>query len=94
MDIITDHTASAAHGTGAVITTHGTATHGIGTHGHTVLGDITDGMILGITAVSMTHGITADITEAITVTCIHTTMDGTADGIHIGDIIITTMQHR
>ena len=95
--IIMVHTASAVHGTGAGITTHGT--HGLSLHG-----DITDGTIHGTTeqtgagmthgtmadigAVGMTHGITADTGEADgTIPDIIHTTDGT---IHTGVTITTT----
>ena len=60
--VTTLHTASEAHGTGAAITTHGTATTGIGTDGRTTLHGATaaDGMTLGTMAESMTHGTTED----------------------------------
>lgn len=54
------HTALAVHGTGAVITTHGTAAAGIGTDGHTVHTTIADFMTLGIMAEYTTHGTMAD----------------------------------
>lgn len=96
--IIMVHTASAAHGTGAGITTHGI-------HGASPLGDTTDGMIHGIIAlagVGMTLGTTADTgadgmihgtTEASgeadgTIPDIIRTMVGT---IHTGATTITTM---
>ncbi len=88
---ITPHTASEAHGTGAVTTIHGMAMHGIGTHGLILLGATTDGMIHGTTVASMIHGTTVAITDI----CTRTTMDGTADGIHIigaHTIIIITQQ--
>ena len=92
------HTASAAHGTGAGITTHGI-------HGASPLGDTTDGMThgtivragagttLGTTAdtgaAGMIHGITADTGEADgTIPDIIRTTVGT---IHTGATIITTM---
>lgn len=89
--IITPHTASEAHGTGAATMTRGTATPGTGADGtaHITMADGTihttteDGMIHGITAAGMTHGTTADITEAI--------MAATTDGILIGGTTITTI---
>ena len=89
--IITPHTASEAHGTGAATMIRGTATPGTGADGtaHITMADGTihttteDGMIHGITAAGMTHGTTADITEAI--------MAATTDGILIGDTTITTI---
>ena len=92
------HTASAAHGTGAGITTHGI--HGTSRHG-----DTTDGMIHGIIAlagVGMTLGTTAD-TGADGMIHGTTEASGEADGtipdiirttvgtIHTGATIITTM---
>ena len=92
------HTASAVHGTGAGITTHGT-------HGASLRGDTTDGTIHGImdrAGDGMTLGTTADtgedgtihgITEATgeaagTIPDIIRTTAGT---IHTGDTTITTM---
>ena len=78
------HTASAAHGTGAGITTHGI-------HGASPLGDTTDGMIHGIIAlagVGMTLGTTAD-TGADGMIHGTTEASGEADGT-IQDIIRTT----
>lgn len=77
------HTASAAHGIGAGITTHGI-------HGASPLGDTTDGMTHGIIAlagVGMTLGTTADTGED---GMIHGTTEasGEADGT-IPDIIHT-----
>lgn len=82
------HTALAAHGTGAAITTLGT-----GTHGHTHHGAITDGIMThGTTAVGTTLGTTADTGDGTTgtATITHITADGTADGtlIIITDISI------
>ena len=77
------HTASAAHGTGAGITTHGI-------HGASPLGDTTDGMIHGIIAlagVGMTLGTTAD-TGADGMIHGTTEASGEADGT-IPDIIRT-----
>ena len=88
-DTITARTASAAHGTGAVITTHGTGTHGDGAPGHIPLGAITDGMTRSMSEDGTTRGTTADsmilgITEAgahgTAGTTTHTTAVGTADG--------------
>lgn len=79
------HTASAAHGTGAGITTHGI-------HGASPLGDTTDGMIHGIIAlagVGMTLGTTAD-TGADGMIHGTTEASGEADGT-IPDIIRTTV---
>ena len=80
----TRHTASEAHGTGAVIMIHGTATHGTGTDGTahimedgTVHTTMEDGMIRGITEDGTTHGTTEDITAIM-------------DGTRTGDITITT----
>ena len=96
--IIMVHTASAAHGTGAGITTHGI-------HGASPLGDTTDGMIHGIIAlagVGMTLGTTAD-TGVDGMTHGTTEASGEADGtipdiirtmvgtIHTGATTITTM---
>ena len=83
--IIMVHTASAAHGTGAGITTHGI-------HGALLLGDTTDGMTHGIIALAgagTTLGTTAD-TGAVGTT--HGIMEdsGEADGT-IPDIIRTTV---
>lgn len=81
--IIMVHTASAAHGTGAGITTHGI-------HGASPLGDTTDGMIHGIIAlagVGMTLGTTAD-TGADGMIHGTTEASGEADGT-IPDIIRT-----
>lgn len=83
--IIMVHTASAAHGTGAGITTHGI-------HGASPLGDTTDGMIHGIIAlagVGMTLGTTAD-TGADGMIHGTTEASGEADGT-IPDIILTTV---
>lgn len=83
--IIMVHTASAAHGTGAGITTHGI-------HGASPLGDTTDGMIHGIIAlagVGMTLGTTAD-TGADGMIHGTTEASGEADGT-IPDIIRTTV---
>lgn len=92
------HTASAAHGIGAGITTHGI-------HGASPLGDTTDGMTHGIIAlagVGMTLGTTAD-TGADGMIHGTTEASGEADGtiqdiirttvgtIHTGDTTITTM---
>lgn len=92
------HTASAAHGTGAGITTHGI-------HGASPLGDTTDGTTHGIIAlagVGMTLGTTAD-TGADGMIHGTTEASGEADGtiqdiirttvgtIHTGDTTITTM---
>ena len=92
------HTASAAHGIGAGITTHGI--HGTSRHG-----DTTDGMTHGIIAlagVGMTLGTTAD-TGADGMIHGTTEASGEADGtiqdiirttvgtIHTGDTTITTM---
>lgn len=92
------HTASAAHGTGAGITTHGI-------HGALLLGDTTDGMTHGIIALAgagTTLGTTADTGAAGTTHGI-TEASGEADGtipdiirttvgtIHTGDTTITTM---
>ena len=77
------HTASAAHGIGAGITTHGI-------HGASPLGDTTDGMIHGIIAlagVGMTLGTTAD-TGADGMIHGTTEASGEADGT-IPDIIHT-----
>ena len=79
------HTASAAHGTGAGITTHGI-------HGASPLGDTTDGMTHGIIAlagVGMTLGTTAD-TGADGMIHGTTEASGEADGT-IPDIIRTTV---
>lgn len=79
------HTASAAHGTGAGITTHGI-------HGASPLGDTTDGMTHGIIAlagVGMTLGTTAD-TGADGMIHGTTEASGEADGT-IPDIILTTV---
>ena len=96
--IIMVHTASAAHGTGAGITTHGI-------HGALLLGDTTDGMTHGIIALAgagTTLGTTADTGAAGTTHGI-TEASGEADGtipdiirttvgtIHTGDTTITTM---
>lgn len=86
--IITDHTVSEVHGTGAGIIVHGT-----GIHGHTRHGDIADGTTRSIcqdgtihgttdTPDGMTHGITDGIITIIIA-------DGTEDGILIGDISTT-----
>lgn len=83
--IIMVHTASAAHGIGAGITTHGI-------HGASPLGDTTDGMTHGIIAlagVGMTLGTTADTGAAGTTHGI-TEASGEADGT-IQDIIRTTV---
>ena len=61
--------------------THGTAVHGTGTPGHILHGDTTDGMIHITTEDGTTHGTTVILIIA----------DGTEDGIHIGDIITTTI---
>ena len=77
------HTASAAHGIGAGITTHGI-------HGASPLGDTTDGMTHGIIAlagVGMTLGTTAD-TGADGMIHGTTEASGEADGT-IPDIIRT-----
>ena len=96
--IIMAHTASAAHGTGAGITTHGI--HGTSRHG-----DTTDGTTHGTTeptGAGMTHGTTAD-TGADGMIHGTTEASGEADGtiqdiirttvgtIHTGATIITTM---
>lgn len=96
--IIMVHTASAAHGIGAGITTHGI-------HGASPLGDTTDGMTHGIIAlagVGMTLGTTAD-TGADGMIHGTTEASGEADGTipdiirttvgttHTGDTTITTM---
>ena len=96
-DTITDHTASAAHGTGAGITTHGT--HGISPHGditagttHGIMGQTGAGMTLGTTEDTgdgTIHGITADTGEADgTMPDIIRTTDGTTRS---GAATITTM---
>ena len=71
--------------------THGTAVIGIGTHGHSPHGDTTDGMTHITTEDGTTHGTTDTADGTDTVICILTTADGTEDGIHIGDIITTTI---
>ena len=79
------HTASAAHGTGAGITTHGI--HGTSRHG-----DTTDGTTHGTTeptGAGMTHGTTAD-TGADGMIHGTTEASGEADGT-IPDIIRTTV---
>ena len=86
MDIITDHTASAAHGSGADTTAHIGAyiTVLTGVHGHIAHGATTDIMTHGITEVTgedtmevtgagMTHG-TTTITTAAGMTHITTTI--------------------
>ena len=87
-DIITAHTASAAHGIGAgiiaLIGAHITIRTGV--HGVTVHGDITDTTTHGITVdtgeVTMTRGITEDTMEACT--------PDTGVGMTHGTITITT----
>ena len=82
--IIMVHTASAAHGIGAGITTHGI-------HGALLLGDTTDGMTHGTIAragAGTTLGTTADTGAAGTTHGI-TEASGEADGT-IPDIIRTT----
>ena len=82
-DIITAHTASEVHGTGAGITAR------TGAHGDTAHGDTTGGMTRSTSEVGMTRGTMEDITThgimatdaILTITTI-TTADGTADGIH------------
>ena len=85
--ITTDLTASEVHGTGAVITTHGT-----GTHGPILRGAITDGMTqsisedgttLGTMEAIMTLGIMADGagTAGMAGMTTHITADGTEAGI-------------
>ena len=87
---ITRLTASAVHGTGADITTLGTAVHGTGIHGHIHHTDITDGTARSIWEDGMTLGTTAmadgtaDGIIHIMVTCTLTTAAGTAVGTHTG----------
>ena len=84
------HTASEVHGTGAGITTLGTAVRSIGTHGHIPHTGITAGTTRSISEAGMTLGTTATEdgmevgTTHITDTCTLTTADGTADGTHTG----------
>lgn len=82
----TTHTASEVHGTGAVISTHGTGTPGHTVHGDTAAGTITTaGMTHGITSDtgdSTTHGTTRDGTTGMDTTIIHIIADGTEDGTH------------
>ena len=101
MDIITDHTASAAHGIGADTTAHTGAhiTALTGVHGHIVHGAITvittRGDMQDIGAAFMTHGITEAIGEdimAVTgagMTHGTTTITTAAGMTHITTIIIT-----
>lgn len=85
--IITVHTASEAHGTGAGII------H-LGTRGASLLGDTTDGTTRGTTAATgdgMTHGTTADGTEdGMTLGITAVTMEDTGAGMIHGTITITT----
>lgn len=93
---ITRLTASAVHGTGADITTLGTAVHGTGIHGHIHHTDITDGTTRSIWEDGMTLGTTAmadgtgDGITHIMVTCIRITADGMEVGIHTGATTRTT----
>ena len=98
--IITPHTASEAHGTGAATMIRGTATPGTGADGtaHITMADGTihttteDGMIHGITAAGMTHGTTAaGMTHGTTADITEAIMAATTDGILIGDTTITTI---
>ena len=88
MDIITDHTASAAHGIGADTTAHTGAhiTALTGVHGHIVHGAITvittRGDTQDIGAAFMTHGITEVTGED--------TMEVTGAGMTHGTTTITT----
>ena len=79
-DIITDHTASAVHGTGADIIPHIGAT-GDTVHGDSLPGDMTHSTIRGTIAAGTVHGMEDGTTLGTAAGMIHgTTEDSTTHG--------------